>query len=248
MDSTEGGTMTPPHDEDATCDDFAPVIPLRRRQPDPEPDQQTENIDPDSPGIWDLDAPLADLTARPSRSAQPSATDALTRPPIGTVEPSPSSDREATIAARGRPRLPHFPRRRVALIALACCVLAAPAGAVLAGGGGSHPHATHAATAGPTSALGRTVTPTAPAKTEPKSHTHHPAAGTAKRSRAVARHSAKRRVRHPALARSEHTSQSATATSSSPPAPPPQARTTPIQQIHAPAHSSGTVNSRGASA
>jgi len=79
MDETSGGTMTPPRDEDANSGDFAPVIPLRRRQQDPEAAAPTEKIEPDSRGIWDPDTPIADLTERPSLREQPRATEPLVR-------------------------------------------------------------------------------------------------------------------------------------------------------------------------
>src|SRR5580693_5906700 len=102
MDRTPGGTMTPPHDEDAPCDDFAPVIPLRRRQPDPDPTTPTENTGPDSPGIWDPDAPLADLTTRSPAGEQPTAPDLLIPPAAAAGERGPTGGREATATAPHR--------------------------------------------------------------------------------------------------------------------------------------------------
>src|ERR1019366_5165585 len=110
MDRTSGGTMTPPRDEDATCGDFAPVIPLRRRQPDIETVEPAGITDPGSRDLWNPDAPLEGLPQRPSVS-----TELLVRPAASTE--ADASGREATTALPWHARSPHFVRRRVAQIA-----------------------------------------------------------------------------------------------------------------------------------
>ena len=145
MDETSGGTMTPPRDEDANSGDFAPVIPLRRRQPDPEAAAPMEKIEPDSRGIWDPDTPIADLPERPSLREQPTATEPLVRPSAAVGEVEVSGGDATTATRHHRTRSRRLTRRRLAQLTVACGFLATAALAVALAGGG-RPRATHAAT------------------------------------------------------------------------------------------------------
>ena len=129
--------MTPPHDHDADTAEFAPVIPLRRRQHNTDNPGATQTVEADRPGIWDPDAPLAGLTQRPSARDQ-HATDPLERPVASADGPAERGE-SATPAARRRARAgSHRLARRPAQIATGCAVLAATA-AVLALAGRPHP-------------------------------------------------------------------------------------------------------------
>jgi hypothetical protein len=241
MDETSGGTMTPPRDEDPTSGDFAPVIPLRRRQPDPEAAAPMEKIEPDSRGIWDPDTPIADLRERLSPWQQPTSTEPLVRPSaaVGEVEVSGGDATAATL--QRRPRSPRLTRRRLAQLTVACGFFVTAALAVALAGGG-RPGATHAATIAPIRVPGRTVTHTG-AKTGPNAHTHGVAARTAGRPRAVALHSRKRPARHTTLTMSEHPSQSVVAVRAPAPDTRATARTTPLQHARAPADVPATISS-----
>jgi hypothetical protein len=245
MDETSGGTMTPPRDEDANSGDFAPVIPLRRRQQDPEAAAPIEKIEPDSRGIWDPDTPIADLTERPSLREQPTATEPLVRPSATVGEVEVSGGGATTVTRHHRTGSRRLTRRRLAQLTVACGVLATTA-VVVALAGGGRPGATHAATTASTRVPRRTVTHIG-AKTRPNAHTHGVAARTAGRPRTVARHSRKRPARHATLTISEHPSQSVVAVRAPSPDTRATARTTPLQHARAPAGVPATISSSGVS-
>src|ERR1039458_10028687 len=139
MDGTSGGTMTPPRDEDASCDDFAPVIPLRRRQLDIEPPAVTHTLEPDSRGLWDSDAPIPGLPERASRPEQPPAPELPARPPQGLDYIDPNA---GEAMPHHSSRSPRRLRRRLALPASAAAILAATAAAlIVAASGGADTHA-----------------------------------------------------------------------------------------------------------
>ena len=244
MDGTSGGTMTPPRDEDANSGDFAPVIPLRRRQQDPETAAQMEKIEPDSRGIWDPDTPIADLPERLSWQ-QPTSAEPLVRPSaaVGEVEVSGGDATAATL--QRRTRSPRLTRRRLAQLTVACGFFVTAALAVALAGGG-RPRATHGATIAPIRVPGRTVTHTG-AKTGTNAHTHGVAARTAGRSRPVARQSRKRPARHATLTMSEHATQSVVMMRASSPYTRTTAQTTRAQHARAPADVPATVSGSGVS-
>jgi hypothetical protein len=245
MDDTSGGTMTPPRDEDANSGDFAAVIPLRRRQQDPEAAARTEKTEPGSRGIWDHDTPIADLPERPSLPEQPTATEPLVRPSATVGEVEVSGGDATTVRRHQRTGSRRLTRRRLAQLTLACGLFVTAALTVALADGG-HPRATHAATIAPIRVPGRTVTHTG-AKTGPNTHTHGVAARTAGRSRPVARQSRKRPARHATLTISEHPSQSVVTMRASSPDTRATAQTTPLQHARVPAGVSATVSSSGVS-
>src|ERR1700690_2191954 len=144
MDGTSGGTMTPPRGEDGTSDDFAPVIPLRRRQLDVEAPAVTDTLEPDSRGLWDSDAPIPGLPERASRSEQPPAPEPPARSPQGLDYIDPNAGEAMPRHTSGSTRRL---RRGLALAAPAAAILAATAAAlIVAASGGARPHANHPAT------------------------------------------------------------------------------------------------------
>jgi hypothetical protein len=202
--------MTPPRDEDATCEHFAPVIPLRRREYDSAPDELTETAEPDSRDLWDPDCPLASLTARrlPRDSPTGAPTGART-----IAAPSLSRNGEAPGAeASRRARSVQMSRRRGWVVA-ACSVLAAAALARTLTGAG-HPATTHLATVAPRVAITTSVKHAAP-PTQTKPRSRRVAAPRDQRSAPPTKHS---RTTAPRLARvtaSTHASLTDTAVSES---------------------------------
>jgi hypothetical protein len=167
MDGTSGGTMTPPRDEDATCEHFAAVIPLRRRQHDVELPLATVTLEPDSCNLWDPDAPPASLTARRLPHDRPNGgqTDA----PTTTARVVDRSGEDASAQASPRPGVVRTVRRR-GWIAAACSGFAMAALAIALTGGG-HPATTRSATVAP----GVTIRPSVKhshtaTQTKPRSH------------------------------------------------------------------------------
>src|ERR1019366_3785462 len=208
MDETSGGTMTPPRDQDATSEDFAPVILLRPRPQEIDAAEPGETSEPDSRGIWDLDAPLAGLTERPSVWEQPTATELLAPAASAATKADPYG-RETTIVIPTRAaRFPRVAQRRLAQITGVAAVLATTAALVVLAGGTSQPHATHTATGTPARVLKHSVTDTARVKTKPRVHARRSTAKTATHSRSIARHPSKRSVRHAAVTVAKHQSPS----------------------------------------
>ena len=240
MDGTMGGTMTPPRDEDANSGDFAPVIPLRRRQPDADNAVATKNPEPDARGIWDPDAPIADLTERPRPLKKTTTTELLARPTANACEAD--TPGHETTAAVPPAKSPRHARRRLAQLTAACGVLATAA-VVVALAGGARPRATHTATITPTRVPERTATDSAAAKTRPKTDTHRVAVRTTKRPRLVARHSRKRPAHHATVTASANRSRYVATTSTSRPVTRPAARTTPVWRAQEPARSPKTISS-----
>jgi len=247
MDGTSGGTMTPPRDENATCDDFAPVIPLRRRQHNlerpvagepPAPDFTATDSDPAIPGLDEL----------PSVWQQPEATELLIRPTTA-AEDREAGNREATAAtARRGSDSAHALRRRFIQIAAVSAVLATTAVVVVAAaGGGSHPRPTHATATLPTSELGGTVTHTPPVKTATHDRARRSATKMTARSHAVTRHSSKRPVRHTTLAARESVASPISPASTLALSTPTREQTTAFQHGQAPVHNRATAGSGPAS-
>jgi hypothetical protein len=247
MDETSGGTMTPPRDQDATSEDFAPVILLRPRPQEIDAAEPSETSEPDSRGIWDLDAPLAGLTERPSVWDQPTATELLA-PAASAATKADAYGRETTIVIPTRAaRFPRVAQRRLAQITGVAAVVATTAALVVLAGGTSQPHATHTATGTPARVLKHSVTDTARVKTKPRVHARRSTAKTATHSQPIARHPSKRSVRHAAVTVAKHQSSSvvpASATSSSTPA---LQEPKPVAPAQAPDHSTKTLSSNGAS-
>ena len=239
MDRTTGGTMTPPRDEDANSGDFAAVIPLRRRQPHADTAVAIELAEPDARGIWDPDAPIADLTERPTPREKPTATDLLARPTANAGEADTPGHDTTTAVPPGRS--PRDARRRLAQLTAACAVLATVA-VVVAFAGGARPRASHAATVTRTHVPERTVTDTAAAKTDPKTNTHRVVARTAERPRSVAHHSRKRPAHHATVTASANRSRYVATTSTSRPVTRLAARTTPVWRAQEPARSPKTIS------
>ena len=186
--------MTPPREPDANSAEFAPVIPLRRRQPDPHTAGAVEPTEPAPGGVWDTDAPPAGLTPRPSVWDQPAATELLV--PTAAIERDVDASRRDDAIGTPRERGSRRPgRRRVAQIAAAIAVLATTAVAIALSAGTSHPHLTHAAARTLAKVPARAVThaTTVASTTRPSTHAHHAAARTATRTHNVAR---KRRTQH----------------------------------------------------
>ena len=225
--------MTPPRDEDATCDDFAPVIPLRRRQHTPERPVTAEPPAPDL-AVAEATAQTPGLDALPSVWQQPEATELLIRPNTA-ADALYAGRREAATARRGSGS-PHVVRPRLVQAAAAFAVLAVTAAAVVAvAGDGDHPHPNNTAATPPANVRGRTVT-TPPVKTATRTHTRTAATKTARRSPRVTRPSGKRPVRHAAAAARPHQSSSvgpASAVLSSAPA---VQATTGVEHTQAAAH------------
>jgi hypothetical protein len=248
MDETSGGTMTPPRDADATSEDFAPVILLRPRPQEIDAAVDPgETSEPDSRGIWDLDAPLAGLTERPSVWEQPTATELLV-PAAAAATKADAYGRETTIVIPTRAaRFPRVAQRRLAQITGVAAVVATTAALVVLAGGTSQPHATHTAIGTPARVLKHSVTDTARVKTKPRVHARRSTAKTATHSQPIARHPSKRSVRHAAVTVAKHQSSSvvpASATSSSTPA---LQEPKPVAPAQAPDHSTKTLSSNGAS-
>jgi hypothetical protein len=185
--------MTPPRDPDANSAEFAPVIPLRRRQPDPDSAGAVELTEAAPGGVWDTDAPPAGLTPRPSVWDQPAVTELLLPTPAIEREVD-ASDHDDAVAPRERgSRRPG--RRRVAQIGAAIAVLATTAVAIALSTGTSDPHLTHAAARTPAKVPRHAVTrsTTVASTHKPSTHAHHPATRTETRTHKVAR---KRRTQH----------------------------------------------------
>jgi hypothetical protein len=197
------GTMTPPRDEDATCDDFAPVIPLRRRQHDVEPPAAGDTLEADSCSVWDPDAPIPGLAERPSVWEQPSAPELLVRSSHGLGHIDPGASDATPRRAAGSPR---WLRRRLVLAAAVSALLAATAATVIvAGSGGAHTHTAHRTATVSAGTPGRTVAGTRSAMTA--THTPAPSVApkTALRSHRAARHRSKRAThRHAAVSTLTH--------------------------------------------
>lgn len=203
MDGTTGGTMTPPRDTDATTEDFAPVIPLRRRQPDPAATRAPAlDDDAGAGGIWDPDAPPASLTAR--RPPHDPATEALAAVVAGSLDSSRSEGADLPPASRGARTVLGAHRRSGQLAAL-CGVLAIAAALALALAGVGRPHPTHLAKAPSTAAPEHAVT-NAPTALRPKLHTHALGTRIDRRSRAHPKHSRKTAAQKVTLAASAHAS------------------------------------------
>jgi hypothetical protein len=203
--------MTPPRDEDGTSDDFAPVIPLRRRQPDAHRPAVTDNLEPDSRGLWDSDAPIPGLPERASRSEQPPAPELPARSPQGLDYIDPHAGE--AMPHHGS-RSPRRPRRRLALAASAAAILAATAAAlIVAASGGARPHANHPATSRSASTLGPAVANTRPSRTVTATH-----APSSKPKTGVRSHRAARRRHRPATHRHAAVSTGTRAGSSNAPA------------------------------
>ena len=181
--------MTPPRDPDANSE-FAPVIPLRRRQPDPQPSGPVELADPGSGGVWDTDTPPAGLTPRPSVWDQPAATELLVPAAAATREVNASGREDATAAAPHKAGSLRLRWRRLAQVAAVIAVLATTAVVIALASGASHPHLTHAATRPRTSVSRRAATHTPPASsaTKPSTVVRRAATTTAARRHTVARH------------------------------------------------------------
>ena len=143
MDQT--GTMTPPHDHDADTAEFAPVIPLRRRQHGTDSPGATQTLETDRPGIWDPDAPLAGLTQRPSALDQ-QTTDPLERPVAPADGPAERGDPSMPVARRRARAGSHRLVRRRGQIATGCAVLAATAAVLALAAPAGRPHATRSST------------------------------------------------------------------------------------------------------
>jgi hypothetical protein len=247
MDETSGGTMTPPRDQDATSEDFAPVILLRPRPQEIDAAEPSETNEPDSRGIWDLDAPLAGLTARPSVWEQPTATELLA-PTAAAATKADAYGRETTIVIPTRAaRFARVTRRRLAQITGVAAVLATTAALVVFAGGTSQPHATHTATGTPARVLKHSVTDTARAKTKPRIHARRSTAKTATHSQPIARHPSKQSVRHAAVTVAKHQSPSVVPASASSSSTPPLQEPKPVAPAQAPDHSTKTLSSNGAS-
>lgn len=185
--------MTPPREPDANSAEFAPVIPLRRRQPDPHTAGAVELAEPAPGGVWDTDAPPAGLTPRPSVWDQPAATELLV--PTAAIERDVDASRRDDAIGTPRERGSRRPgRRRVAQIAAAIAVLATTASAIALSAGTNHPHLTHAATRTLAKVPARAVTHATTVASTPRPSTHAQAATrTATRTHKVAR---KRRTQH----------------------------------------------------
>jgi hypothetical protein len=178
--------MTPPRDEDASCGDFAPVIPLRRRQLDVEAAAVTDTLEPDSRGLWDSDAPIPGLPERASRSEQPPAPELPARSPQVLDYIDPNAGEAMPRHSSGSPRRL---RRRLALAASAAAILAATAAAlIVAASGGARPHADHPATSRSTSTPGPAVADTRPTGTVTTTHAPSSKPKTGVRSHRAARH------------------------------------------------------------
>jgi hypothetical protein len=186
--------MTPPRDGDANSADFAPVIPLRRRQPDAHSAAAVELTGAAPGGVWDTDAPAAGLTPRPSVWDQPAATELLLPAPAieREFDGSGRDNRIAPARERGSRRRG---RRRVAQSVAAIAVLATTAVVIALSAGTSHPHLTHAAVRTPAKLPGRAVTrsTTVASTHKPSTLAHHAATRTATRTHKVVR---KRRTQH----------------------------------------------------
>ena len=240
--------MTPPRDENATCDDFAPVIPLRRRQHTLEHSVVAEPPAPDF-AVADSDPAIPGLDELPSVWQQPEATELLIRPTTA-AEDRDAGDREATAAtARRSSGSPHGLRRGFIQIAAVSAVLATTGAVVVAAaGGGSHPRPTHATATLPTSELGGTLTQTAPVKPATHDRARRSATKAATRSHRVTRHSSKRPVRHTPVAVREYVVSSVGPASTLVRSAPTLGRTTAFQHAQAPVHSRATAGGGPASA
>jgi len=239
--------MTPPRDQDATSEDFAPVILLRPRPQQIDAAEPGETSEPDSRGIWDLDAPLAGLTARPSVWDQPTATELLA-PAASAATKADAYGRETTILIPTRAGgFPRIAWRRLGQTTGVAVVLVTTAAVVALTGGGSRRHATHVASGAPARVLKQTVTRAVGVKSKPSVHAQRATGKTSTRSRPLARHRSKRRVRHAAVTVATHHAPSVAAASGSLSSPPPLQQTTPVLRVHAPAHSTETLSRSGAS-
>jgi hypothetical protein len=247
MDETSGGTMTPPRDADATSEDFAPVILLRPRPQEIDAAEPSETSEPDSRGIWDLDAPLAGLTERPSVWDQPTATELLA-PAASAATKADAYGRETTIVIPTRAaRFTRVAQRRLAQITGVAAVLATTAALVVLAGGGSHRHATHVATGAPASVLKQTVTRAAGVRTKPRVHARRTTAKTATHSRSIARHPSERSVRHAAVTVAKHQSSSVVLASAPSSSTPPLQEPKPVAPAQAPDHTTKPLSGSGAS-
>ena len=247
MDGTSGGTMTPPRDEDATCDDFAPVIPLRRRQHNLDRSVVAEPPTPDF-AVADSDAAIPGVNELPSVWQQPEATELLIRPTTA-AEDREAGDREATAAtARRGSGSPHVLRRRFVQIAAVSAVLATTGTIVVAAaGGGSHPRPTHATATLPTSELGGTLTHTTPVKPATHDRARSTATKTTARSHAVTRRSDERPAAHTTVAARAYVVSSIGPASTVVLSSPTLEQTTPLRHTPAPVHNRATTGSGPAS-
>ena len=177
--------MTPPRGEDGTSDDFATVIPLRRRQLDVERPAVTDNLEPDSRGLWDSDAPIPGLPERAPRSEQPPVPELPARSPQGLDYIDPNAGEAMPRHSSGSPRRL---RRRLPLAAI---LAAAAAGLIVAASGGARPHANHPATSRSASTRGPAVADTRPPRTVTTTHATSSKPKTGVRSHRAARRSSK---------------------------------------------------------
>ncbi len=230
--------MTPPHDHDATSEQFAPVIPLRRRQRDVETAHPTGDAEPGCGGIWDPDSPPASLTARRSPCD----------PPTGAPEGARTAEAAGSLGEDAGAAPPLGARRRRGRIAAACGVLAAVTFAFALTGAG-RPHATHSAKVAPKVAIRPSVTHAAPA-TRAKRRTHRVATRPDRRSSPLAKRGRKAPVHHAAVATSTHASLPAAPVSEPTPLAPPPTLTvpTPSHQTLRPDQALAAVRSQNASA
>jgi len=178
--------MTPPIGHD---DEFAPVIPLRRRGASRHEPIVTGTPDEQARGIWDPDAPPTDLPTRPSVWDQPAATELLPRSAVDdTQDPTVPSGAPARHVRR-------FPRTRWTLAAMTLAAAALIAVFLIAPRfGPTHPHAARTrTTANARTQVGRQIHTTVTS----------PGDSTAKRPKALARrpttrHTARAHAAHPA--------------------------------------------------
>jgi len=248
MDATTGDTMTPPRDPDAPTQDFAPVIPLRRRQPDGETTTPAVDGEGGRGGIWDPDAPPTNLTER--RQPHDPPTSALTTASAANLDSSASQHTDMAPAARPAGTA-HRSRRRHRRIAAACGALAtAPALALtfaLAGSGHPHPH--QLAKVPLRVATEHTATNAATA-TRPKRRPHRVESRNDLRSRAHPKRERKTPAGKATLAASTHTSLPEAPAVQSPTlaAPPTQTAQASTQTAQTPHLADGTAKSRAAAA
>jgi hypothetical protein len=197
-------TTTPPRDHDPAAEDFAPVIPLRRRQfgTDASPALDRE---PGGGGLWDPDAPPASLTERrPPRQPQGLALPASLAGNPATRTGHAQASPQATGARRFATR-----RRGLELIAPACSILAVAAIALAVSGGGHHSPNPDLAKAPPTIAS-RHAAMNATPPAQPERRTQLAAASTRRRARAHGNRSHRTAARTPGVVASTHVALTAT--------------------------------------
>jgi len=126
--------MTFTRDEDANSDDFARVIPLRRRAQSIARTPPIETHGPPARDIWDPNAPVAGLAQRASLWESPTATELLVRAPAPPRQARQDASAHSTAAPPGTITPPRARRLRVlawtlptaGALALAIVVIAAP--------------------------------------------------------------------------------------------------------------------------